>query len=260
MFVRAPYTVTTGASSVSIVIPELATEDVMGSTFYLIVVTAVLAVLQAPALAQENAAPPASQNPASPQNPVQGPAQAPLPQAQPSRPQQPRQQEQAQDSNQDANPDSDGRRFVFHRVDGSLLRLDMHTGAVDACTPNGSAWACVPGRDDRAAFDREMERLRRDNAVLKNALLEHGVPLPAGMTPNPPATGNWWDGDATIPRPPQTVPPTTAAPGTPALGSPQAAPAQRAPDSEIDRALNAVERGWRRLLEMMTNLRREFEK
>jgi hypothetical protein len=228
----------------------------MGSTFYLIVVAAIAAILQAPAWAQENAVSPA------PQNPVQ---------VQPLQPQQPQPQQpqpqQEQDSNQNANPESDNRRFVFHRVDGNLLRLDMRTGAADACTPSGSAWTCVPSRDDRAAYDRELARLRRDNAVLKNALLEHGVPLPAGMTPNPPGTGSWWDGDETIPRPPQTVPPTVAAPGAPAPGAPaqgapaqESFPAQRSPDNEIDRALDAVEKGWRRLVEMMTNLKREIEK
>jgi hypothetical protein len=252
-----------------VVVPELATEHVMGSTFYGIVVAAIVALPQAPVRAQEGAASPGPRNSDQVQ-PVQPQQQQQPPQYQPQvqdPKQQPQQQPQAQDSNQNPNAEPDYHRFVFHRVDGTMLRLDMRTGAVDLCAPGGNEWACVPGRDDRAALDREIARLQRDNAVLKSALLEHGVPLPAGMTPNPPGTGSWWNGDETIPRPPQTIPPTAAAPGAPA-GEAQESTAQdhpvqapaHAPENDIDRALDAVERGWRRLVEIMTNLKREMEK
>src|SRR5260370_19528418 len=107
-------------------------------------------------------------------------------------------------------PDFDNPRFVFHRTDGGFLRLDLFTGAVASCSQNAADWTCVPGRDERAALDREIARLQRDNAALKNALLEHGVPLPDISTPSPPNRGG--SGGApvpaeTIPRPPQTVPP-----------------------------------------------------
>src|SRR5262249_53109547 len=149
------------------------------------------------------------------------------------------------------------RRFVFHRADGHLLRLDMRTGAVATCNQSGAEWTCVPGRDDRAALDREIAQLQRDNAILKNALLEHGVPLPGGMAPTPPSgAGGWWSGDESIPRPPQTVPPT-ASPSPPGQESPaQGAP----PEGKVDRIKDAVESGWRRLVEMMTNLKRELQK
>jgi hypothetical protein len=92
-------------------------------------------------------------------------------------------------------------------------------------------------------------------------LLEHGVPLPEGMAPSPPSgAGGWWSGDDAIPRPPQTVPPTAApktAPGNPAQGN----PAQGAsPEGEVDRIMDAVERSWRRIVQMMTDLKRDFEK
>lgn len=212
----------------------------MGSTFYFVMVSALTGTLQIPGLIaasaqesssqespRENAAPPSGQ--ATPK-----PSQTELP----------------------TQPDSDNRRFVFHRVDGNLLRLDMRTGAVASCSPTGSDWTCAPSRDERAALDDKIAQLQRDNAVLKNALLEHGVPLPGGMAPPPPGGGGWLSGDDTIPRPPQTVPPATAT-GSPAQGTPaQGAP----PESEIDRVMDAVERGWRRLVEMMTNLKRDLEK
>lgn len=234
---RAPYTVTTGAAPRgSVVIPGVATENIMASMSPLIKVAALIAVMGVvPVRAQDSAAPPAAQAPAQvppPRTPVQ-PAQPP---------------QAASPEIQNSNPNSNENRFVFHRVDGGFLRLDMRTGAVASCRPNGAAWTCVPGRDERAALDGEIAQLQRDNALLKNALLEHGVRLPEGMAPNPPSAGQW--GGETIPRPPQTVPPTTV-PRPPAQGA--------SPRSTLDRIVDAVEKGWRRLVEMMTNLRRELQ-
>jgi hypothetical protein len=218
----------------------------MGSRFNLIATAAIaavasFAVLMIAAVLNVAVLVPAHAQPA----PEPPPAQPAPPSAQP-----------------ETTPDSDHRRFVFHRVDGGFLRLDLITGAVAGCRPNGAEWTCVPGRDERAAFEREIARLQRDNAILKNALLERGLPLPAGMAPPPPSagTGGWWSGDETIPRPPQTVPPTPA-PGAPTATPAPGTPAQGAPsDSEFDRVIDAMERGWRRLVEMMTSLKREWEK
>ena len=189
------------------------------SVFNLIAAVAVTLALRVPALAQEH--PPPTPDQALPPQPPQPQLTQPT--------------------------DSDNRRFVLHRLDGSFLRLDMRTGAIDACSPKGSDWTCVPGRDERAALDREIAQLQRDNAILNNALLEHGVPLPAGMAPAPPS-----DEDEVIPRPPQTVPPTAATPGTP---SPDAAH-----DDEIHRITGAVEKAWRHLVEMMKNLQHDLQK
>jgi hypothetical protein len=190
----------------------------MGPILYLTAFLAAVTALQNPALAQ-----------VIQDNPPQAPVPAP-PQAQPS-PQ-----------------DSDSHRFAFHRIEGGFVRLDMRTGELALCTLKGADWNCVLGGDERTALDREIARLQRDNATLKNALLEHGVPLPEGMAPNPPAGGRR-GGDEPIPRPPQTVPPTASAP---APGAPQ--------DGEIDRIMTAVEKGWRRLVEMVTNLQRDMQK
>jgi hypothetical protein len=217
----------------------------MGSTLYFLAVAALMTALQveglAPASAEENAAPPQSQT--QPQQPSQ---ERQLQEPQPPAPARRDSEEQ----------DSDSRRFVFHRVDGNLLRLDMRTGAVATCGPTGADWTCAPGRDERAALDRQIARLQRDNAILKNALLEHGVPLPEGMAPAPPSgPGGWLSGDDSIPRPPQTVPPTAApktAPGNPTQGA--------SPEGDVDRIMDAVERSWRRIVQMMTDLKRDFEK
>jgi hypothetical protein len=221
----------------------------MRSTFYFVVVAVVVAVLQVPRLA-----PAAAEEHATPSPP----AQAAQPQAQEPQPQSPQADGPSRRDSDDR--DSDNRRFEFHRVDGNLLRLDMRTGAVTACNQNGAEWACVLSRDDRAALDRQIAQLQRDNAVLKSALLEHGVPLPNGMAPAPPSgAGGWWSGDESIPRPPQTVPPA-ATPSPPAQAAEGSPPQGASPEGEVDRIVDAVEKGWHRLVEMMTNLKRDLEK
>jgi hypothetical protein len=239
-FARTSYRVTAGgASNPPLAIPPLVPAYVVRELFQSIAVAgAVVAVLQVPALAQQNVAPPPAtapaQGPPVPAPAVPGPTQ-PSPSAEPP-------------PNQEASRSSDHGRFVFHPIANGFLRLDMATGAVASCTPDGTAWNCVAGRDERTALDREITRLQRDNAVLKNALLEHGVALPGGMTPNPP-TNAAGGGPEPIPRPPQTVPPTPAGPGTPAPGA----------ESAIDHVMDAVEKGWRRVVEMVTSLWHDLE-
>jgi hypothetical protein len=203
-----------------------------------IVALAIIAALQLPVRAEENPTPPPVQVPA--QAPVQAPAQTSPAETSPAEAQPSQRQESGMSGL------SDDRRFVFHRIDGDILRLDMRTGAIARCSPNGAGWTCVPGREERDDFEREIARLRRDNAILKNALLERGVPLPEGMAPNPPAAGG---ADEPIPRPPQTVPPTVP-PETRGASS----------SGEAGGIMDAVEKNWRRFVEMMTNLQRDLQK
>jgi hypothetical protein len=192
----------------------------MGSTLYVIVVTAALAALQVPLLAQENSAPPSNAPSPAPPAPSSPPA------------------------------DPDNRRFVLYHIDGGFLRLDTRTGAIDSCALRGTEWNCVVGRDERASLDRLIAQLQHDNGVLKNALLEHDVALPDGMVPAAPAGGGGGE-EEPIPRPPQTVPPQTVLP-----------PAAAAPShgEEVNRVMTAMEKGWRRLLAMMTNLQHDLQK
>jgi hypothetical protein len=75
-----------------------------------------------------------------------------------------------------------------------------------------------------------LPRLQNENAALKKSLLDRGLPLPGAATSVPPVTGN---GDSDL-KPP------------------------RNPD--IDRMVAAVERVWRRLVEMFANLQKDFLK
>jgi len=167
-------------------------------------------------------------------------------------------------------PDFGNPRFVFHRVDGAFLRLDLVTGAVASCGQNRVDWTCVPGREERAALDHEIARLRRDNAVLKNTLLQHGVSLPGDMSADllpgaivPPALPSAAGGEGkgageAVPRPPQTVPPAASV-SPPSAKSGERDHASR-DDAELERAMVVMERVWRRLIEMMIGIQRDLQK
>ncbi len=153
-------------------------------------------------------------------------------------------------------PDLNNPRFAFHPMNGGFLRLDLFTGAIALCSQNAADWICVPGRDER------------DNAILKNTLLEHGVPLPNNMKAAvpafpPAANGGGKESGApaaaeAAPRPPQTVPPHAPEPAA----SAKSGETDRASrdDAEIERIMAVMEKVWRRLVEMMMNIQRDLQK
>ncbi len=81
-------------------------------------------------------------------------------------------------------------RYSFHKVPDGFLRLDSQTGQVALCGSQPVGWACVTAPEDRAVLENEIARLRRDNAALKQELLAHGLTLPPGTQPEPPASNN----------------------------------------------------------------------
>jgi hypothetical protein len=87
----------------------------------------------------------------------------------------------------DAAPDNEGGRYSFSKQADGVLRLDTQTGDVSLCSQRTVGWACQAVPDDRAVFENEISRLRRENAVLKKDILTRGLPLPAGATSEPPA-------------------------------------------------------------------------
>lgn len=126
--------------------------------------------------------------------------------------------------------DSEEERYLFDKVAGGFVRLDTQTGEVAFCSQRSVGWACQAAPEDRAAFENEIERLRRENAALKKDLLTHGLPLPTGTMQEPPVAG---DGS----RPPQ---------------------AERR--SDLDRVLALVDRAWRRLVEAIARAERQMLK
>jgi hypothetical protein len=81
-------------------------------------------------------------------------------------------------------------RYSFHKVPDGFLRLDTQTGEVALCGSQPVGWACVTVPEDRMVLENEIARLRRDNAALKQELLAHGLTLPPGTAPEPPASSD----------------------------------------------------------------------
>jgi hypothetical protein len=120
---------------------------------------------------------------------------------------------------QDATPEGGAPRYSFSKVDNGFLRLDTRTGEVALCGQQIVGWACVAAPEDRAVLENEIARLRRENARLKQDILSHGLALPAGVMPGPPAAGNQ-EHKLRLPN-----------------------------DADIDRVLTFVGHMWRRLVE-----------
>jgi hypothetical protein len=183
-------------------------------------------------------------------------------------------------------PGTGDPRFVFHRSDTALMRLDLDSGQVVACTQRDDEWVCTTVPDERAVLGGEIARLRRENALLRSALLARGVPLPQGLevqaaasppTALPPtAPSPVAPSAATVaPRPPGDPSPVSpvssqspvAPPSAPPVASvppspPPSAESDRAAreDAEIERVMNVMEKAWRRLVDMMINIQREMQK
>ncbi len=66
-------------------------------------------------------------------------------------------------------PSAQDGRFSMTPTQGGFLRLDKETGAVSFCTVEAGLSLCRISADERAAFESEIARLRRDNAELKSS-------------------------------------------------------------------------------------------
>src|SRR5271165_2724055 len=80
--------------------------------------------------------------------------------------------------------DTTNPRFAYHKIDNGYLRLDLRSGEVAACRPHPGGWTCALAAEECTALENEIGRLQRDNALLKNALLEHGLALPSPSSPS----------------------------------------------------------------------------
>lgn len=124
-------------------------------------------------------------------------------------------------------PETEDNRYQFNRVEDGYLRLDLKNGQVSLCSRHAAGWACAMVADDRTAFDGEIARLQGENAALKKAMLDRGLPLPGGATSNVPAARG--DRDLKLPT-----------------------------DADVDRMMSAIERVWRRLVEMLIGLQKDL--
>ncbi len=174
---------------------------------------------------------------------------------------------------QEPSLDLADKRFTYHQVDDGYLRLDLRTGEVATCRQREGDWVCALAPEERAALESEIARLRRDNALLKNALLERGLPLPTpesgavalGAAPPAatPAQPPVAQAPATPPvasEPPQGDLPTASTPPRPPATIPTEADLAQRDKAEVDRVMDVMERLWHRLVELMTTIQRDIQK
>jgi hypothetical protein len=86
----------------------------------------------------------------------------------------------------EGTPESEEGRYTFSKIADGFIRLDMQTGEVSTCSQRTVGWACQAVPEDRAVLEKEIGRLRAENALLKRDLISRGLPLPAGTMPEPP--------------------------------------------------------------------------
>jgi hypothetical protein len=132
-----------------------------------------------------------------------------------------------------ATPDSQGGRYIFNKQADGFVRLDTQSGEVALCSQKTVGWACEAAPEDRALLENEIARLRSENATLKKDILSRGLPLPAGVMPEPPLAQN----DA-----PQN--------GEPSLHLPS--------DADIDRMVAFVGHVWQRLVEAVGRAQKQI--
>jgi hypothetical protein len=120
-------------------------------------------------------------------------------------------------------PDSENGRYSFSTVPDGTLRLDTRTGAVSICARKDTGWACNAAPDERQALESEIARLQGENGALKKDMLARGLPLPGGIA-SAPSAERQRELNLKVPLP---------------------------SDAEIDRAMSALEKMWRRIQEMV---------
>jgi hypothetical protein len=154
----------------------------------------------------------------------------------------------AQERTQEPTLDTTNPRFAYHKVDDGYLRLDLRSGEVATCRPLPGGWTCTLAAEERAALENEIARLQRDNALLKNALLEHGLALPSppGTDPAVPPVAAAPTPEAAPPRPPAPIPPAQADAG-------------EHRQAEVERIISTMERWWRRVVELVATIQHDLQ-
>lgn len=69
-----------------------------------------------------------------------------------------------------AAPPATGGRFTMQPVEGGVLRLDTDNGTLSMCKQRSGSWECQSTPDERAALDKEIQRLAKENDELKGAV------------------------------------------------------------------------------------------
>jgi hypothetical protein len=161
-------------------------------------------------------------------------------------------------------------RFIYDQVDEGILRLDSRSGEVSLCSRQENAgWACRIVADERRAVDGEIGRLERENSEMRKLLAQSGVippgasvgAAPKASTAGPAASGQPETAPAAVP---EKAPEKTAE--KPAEKPPEKtveAPAEKKPVTvhlNFGRTIEVVDTIWRRLVEMMANVKADLQK
>jgi hypothetical protein len=125
-------------------------------------------------------------------------------------------------------------RFTFHRADDGYLRLDGRSGQVSLCNRRASGWQCQLVPDERLAFEAEIARLQSENVALKKELVDLGQPA---------------EGVRSDLRNPGSASPKSSGQRL-----------QVPDEAELDRAMNFLERIWRRVVEMIVSVQRDIQR
>jgi len=121
-------------------------------------------------------------------------------------------------------PDNENGRYSFSAVSDGMLRLDTRTGQVSLCAKKDAGWSCNAVPDERTALESEIARLQRENGAMKKDMLARNLPLPAGVSGSVASTDQQRELNVTVPLP---------------------------SDADIDRAMTAFEKMWRRMVEIV---------
>jgi len=154
---------------------------------------------------------------------------------------------QAQSTDKSSSDD----RFIYDQVEEGILRLDSRSGEVSLCSrQEGAGWTCRIVADERRAVDSEIGRLERENSEMRKLLAEKGVAPPGASV-----------GAGT----PKAAAPSVR-PDAPAPAAPEARvqkPGEQKPAAlklSLGRTMEVAETIWRRLVEMMANVKADLQK
>jgi hypothetical protein len=137
-------------------------------------------------------------------------------------------------------------RFIYDQVDEGILRLDSRSGEVSLCSRQENVgWACRIVADERRAVDGEIGRLERENSEMRKLLAERGLAPPGASAGSAETAARAAQPHATPERPAQ---------GQSGEQKPTAL------QSGLDRTMAVAETIWRRLVEMMANVKADLQR
>jgi hypothetical protein len=139
-----------------------------------------------------------------------------------------------------APPPAAASRFRFNQVGGGFVRLDSTTGKIAYCAPRTVGWSCESVPDNRAALEREIDRLHEEVAALRREV----EAMRAAPPPPPPA-------------PPADIPPPAAAPDKPKGDITLKLPTREEIAEARAYVADTLQDTWQRLVEMISRFHKD---